>query len=185
VTDEERQAHLDAVLIGGREPVTVVVQDPDPQWPARFASARDLLVRALGDRALAVEHIGSTAVPGLAAKPVIDVSVTVPDVADEAAYAPALEGAGLVLRVREPGHRVFRSPARDLHVHVYSPGDLAAADQLVLRDWLRWHSDDRARYARTKRELAGRERRDMDDYADAKSAVIGEILARAGRGRTG
>jgi GrpB-like predicted nucleotidyltransferase (UPF0157 family) len=117
--DEDRAAYLDAVLIGGREPARIVVVDPDPAWPARFATVRDRVLGALGDRALAVEHIGSTAVPGLAAKPIVDVLLTVADVDDEAGYVGPLEAAGFVLRVREPGHRMFRTPERDVHLHVY------------------------------------------------------------------
>ncbi len=181
VTDDERAAYLDSVLIGGRQPVTVVVADHDPAWADRFQSVRELVETALGGRALAVEHVGSTAVPGLAAKPVVDVQLTVDDVEDEAAYAPALVGAGLVLRVREPGHRMFRTPARDVHVHVHGAGDPALAERLVLRDHLRRSPGDRALYEATKRALAGRAWPDMDDYADAKSDVIVEILARARR----
>ncbi len=180
MTDEERDAHLDSVLIGGREPVTVVVQDPDPEWPVRFSAVRDLLEESLGGCVLAIEHVGSTAVPGLAAKPIIDVLLTVADVEDEGGYAPALESAGLVLRVREPGHRMFRSPGKDVHVHVHQPDDPAVTDLLDLRDRLRRSREDRALYAATKRALAGREWPDMDHYADAKSAVIAEILSRAG-----
>jgi GrpB-like predicted nucleotidyltransferase (UPF0157 family) len=178
--DEERRAYLDAVLIGGREPATVVIADPDPAWPARYAAVREVLLAALGGRALAVEHVGSTAVPGLAAKPVVDVQVTVEDVEDEAAYAPALEAAGFVLRVREAGHRMFRTPQRDVQVHVHERGDPALAERLDLRDRLRQSPDDRALYEATKRALATREWADVDDYADAKSEVIAEILARAG-----
>ncbi len=178
MTDEERDAYLDSVLIGGREPVTVVVQDPDPEWPVRFSAVRDLLASSLGGRALAIEHVGSTAVPGLAAKPIIDVLLTVADVEDEGAYAPALKRAGLVLRVREPGHRMFRFPERDVRVH--QPDDPAVTDLLDLRDRLRRSREDRDLYAATKRALAGREWPDMDHYADAKSAVIAEILSRAG-----
>jgi GrpB-like predicted nucleotidyltransferase (UPF0157 family) len=179
VIDEERDAHLDSVLIGGREPVTVVVQDPDPGWPVRFSAVRDLLEASLGGRALAIEHVGSTAVPGLAAKPIIDVLLTVADVEDEGAYAPALESAGLVLRVREPGHRMFRFPEKDVHVHVHRPDDPAVTDLLDLRT----DSGGRARTEpctpRRSGRWPGREWPDMDHYADAKSAVIAEILSRA------
>ena len=179
MTDEQRDGYPDAVLIGGREPVTIVVHEYDPQWPARFSSVRDLLLTALGVRALAVEHVGSTSVPGLAAKPIVDVLLIVADIEDEPAYAPALERAGLVLRVREHGHRMFRTPARDVHVHVYEPDDPGGAALLDLRDHLRRDPGDRALYEATKRALAGREWAAMDDYAAAKTEVIGEILARA------
>ena len=179
MADRERDAYLDSVLIGGREPVTIVVTDPDPEWAARFASLRDRLRAALGSAALAVEHIGSTSVPRLAAKPIIDVLVVVGDIEDESAYLPALEGAGFVLRVREPEHRMVRTPVRDVHVHLYEAGHQAIADYLDLRDWLRVDRADRELYAATKRTLARRSWSDMNDYADAKTDVIQELLARA------
>jgi GrpB-like predicted nucleotidyltransferase (UPF0157 family) len=179
--DEDRAAYLDSVLVGGREPARVVVVDPDPAWPARFAAVRDRVRAALGARALAVEHIGSTAVPGLAAKPVVDVLLTVAGVDDEAGYAGALEEAGFVLRVREPGHRMFRTPERDVHLHVYDPDAPAVEAYLALRDHLRRSAADRELYAATKRGLAERAWEDMNDYADAKSEVIAQILARARR----
>lgn len=172
---------LAAYLVGGREAVTVVLRDHDPAWAGRFRSVRELVETALGGRALAVEHVGSTAVPGLAAKPVVDVQVTVADVEDEAGYVPALVATGLELRVREAGHRLFRTPERDVHLHVHGPGDPALTERLDLRDHLRRDSNDRVLYEATKRALAGREWADVDDYADAKSAVIAGILGRAGR----
>ncbi|MEU2351250.1 GrpB family protein [Modestobacter sp. NPDC049651] len=175
----DRDAYLQSVLIGGREPVTIVVRDHDPEWPARFQAARDRIHDALGTRAVTIEHIGSTAVPGLAAKPIVDILVTVPDVDDESAYAPALEAAGFPQRVREPGHRMFRTPEHDVHIHVYEPDAQAVTDYLDLRDWLRQSAEDRARYAATKRELATRQWADMNDYADAKSDVIAATLGRA------
>ena len=170
---------LDAVLIGGREAVAIVVVDYDGSWPARFEEVRDRVTTALGPVALDVRHIGSTSVPELAAKPIVDVLLTVPDVADEAAYLPALETLGLVLRVREPGHRMLRTPARDVHLHVLAPDDPAVTDYLDLRDWLRRSPEDRARYAATKRALAERSWTDMNEYAEAKSPVIAEVLGRA------
>jgi GrpB-like predicted nucleotidyltransferase (UPF0157 family) len=179
MSEPERDAYLDSVLIGGREPVAIVVVDPDPEWSARFASLRDRLGAALGPVALAVEHIGSTSVPGLAAKPIIDVLVTVGDIENESAYLPALEGAGFGLRVREPGHRMFRTPGRDVHVHIYEAGHQAITDYLDLRDWLRVDRADRDLYAATKRALARRSWSDMNHYADAKTGVIQEVLHRA------
>ena len=175
----DRDAYLQSVLIGGREPVTIVVEEYDREWPARFSRVRDRIRGALGARALDVQHIGSTAVPGLAAKPIVDVLVTVADVEDEAAYAPALDAAGFPQRVREPGHRMFRTPGRDVHVHVYDAGSPAVTDYVDLRDWLRRSERDRALYATTKRALANRQWVDMNDYSDAKSGVIREILTRA------
>jgi GrpB-like predicted nucleotidyltransferase (UPF0157 family) len=176
---DELDRYLDSVLIGGREPFSPVISDYDPAWPSRFAEIEARIQAALGDAALAVEHIGSTSVPYLAAKPIIDVLVVVADVDEESAYVTALEDAGFVLRVREAGHRMFRAPDRDVHVHVYSSGDQAIADYLDLRDWLRVDEPDRALYADVKRDLARRPWSDMNHYAEAKSDVIRQVLGRA------
>lgn len=175
----DRDAYLDQVLIGGREPAVIVVVDYDAGWPSRFQHFAGRVRRALGARALSVEHIGSTSVPGLAAKPIIDMLLTVADVPDEAAYVPALEATGLGLRVREPEHRMLRTPVRDVHLHVYGPADPAVRDYLDLRDWLTVDGADRELYAMTKRRLAQQSWRDMNDYAEAKSEVIEDVLGRA------
>jgi GrpB-like predicted nucleotidyltransferase (UPF0157 family) len=183
--DEERYAYLDRVLIGGREPAEISVVDYDERWPVRFRALAERIRQALGDDALGIEHIGSTSVPGLAAKPIVDVLLTVADVDDEPAYVPALESAGFLLRVREPGHRMVRTPARDVHVHVYEPGRPEVRDYLDLRDWLRVDAEDRELYAATKRMLARQQWGDMNDYADAKTQVVQDILARARAWRAG
>jgi GrpB-like predicted nucleotidyltransferase (UPF0157 family) len=121
----------------------------------------------------------------LAAKPIIDVLLTVADVDHEAAYVPALESAGFLLRVREPAHRMMRTPARDVHVHVYEPGRPEVRNYLDLRDWLRVDAEDRELYATTKRSLARQQWNDMNDYADAKSDVIDGVLTRARAWRAG
>jgi GrpB-like predicted nucleotidyltransferase (UPF0157 family) len=175
----ELDRYLGSVLIGGREPVTLVIADYDPAWPSRFADLEARIGRALGDAALAVEHIGSTSVPGLAAKPIIDVLVVVADIEDEPSYVPALVDAGFVLRVHEAGHRMFRTPERDVHIHVYSSRDQAIRDYLDLRNWLRVDESDRALYEGVKRDLAQRPWSDMNHYAEAKSDVIQQVLGRA------
>jgi GrpB-like predicted nucleotidyltransferase (UPF0157 family) len=175
----DRDAHLDAVLIGGREPRAIVIAEYDPAWPAWFEQERTRVATALGTLPRAIEHVGSTSVPGLAAKPIIDILVAVPDPDDEAAFAPLLAIAGYELRVREPGHRMFRTPARDVHVHVWRDGDDEVRRQLLFRDQLRRSPAHRAAYERLKRELSTREWRDMNEYADAKGALIEEILAAA------
>jgi GrpB-like predicted nucleotidyltransferase (UPF0157 family) len=183
--DEDHDKYLDSVLIGGREPAAIVIADYDSAWPERFADLQVRVKQALGAEALSVEHIGSTSVPGLAAKPIIDMLLTVRSVDDEAEYVEALEQVGFVLRVREPAHRMFRTPERDVHLHVYSAEDQAVADYLDLRDWLRESASDRALYEATKRDLAAREWSDMNDYADAKSDVIRAVLGRARAWRSG
>lgn len=173
---------LDEVLIGGREARQIVIVDPDPAWPERYEHERRRIVGALVDRVLRIDHIGSTSVPGLAAKPIIDIDVSVVDPHDEAAFVPDLERVGYVLRVREPHHRMLRTPELDVHVHICAAGSDWERRHLLFRDWLRTHPDDRQRYEDVKRQLAMRQWADMNDYADAKSDVIADILARAGSG---
>lgn len=173
----DRDAYLDRVLIGGREKREVVVIDYDPRWPARFEAERDRIALALGDRAMMIEHIGSTSVPGLAAKPIVDVLVTVADPDDETPVREPLERAGYELRVREPGHRMFRTPARDVHVHVLAARDPEVERHLVFRDRLRASAARRTAYERLKRELAQRDWNDMNEYADAKGSFIEGVIA--------
>lgn len=170
---------LGAGLIGGVEKREIRIFDYDPGWPKHFEKHARVVVGALDDSALRVEHIGSTSVPGLAAKPIIDILVVVPDSADESAYLPQLEAAGYVLRVREPDwneHRMFRTPEQDVHLHIYSDGCPEVKRIVNFRDRLRRNIDDRRRYEQTKRELAAMEWFDMNAYADAKTEVIESIL---------
>ncbi|QTE30369.1 GrpB family protein [Pengzhenrongella sicca] len=183
--DDDRSAYLDSVLIGGREPASIVVVDYDDAWPDRFEVLADRVRQALGRGVRRLEHIGSTSVPGLAAKPIIDMLLVVDDVQDEAAFVPALKGAGFELRVREPGHRMFRTPERDMHLHVYAVGRPETSDYLDLRDWLRVSSEDRTLYESVKRRLAQQQWADMNDYADAKTDVVLDILNRARLWRAG
>ena len=127
----------DGFLIGDIERRDIVLLDYDPSWPARFEDEWARITAALGAELMRVEHIGSTSVPGLAAKPIVDVLVTVADAENETRYLPALQRAGYVLRVREPGHRMVRTPELDVHVHVLSDEDPAATAHLAFRDRLR------------------------------------------------
>jgi GrpB-like predicted nucleotidyltransferase (UPF0157 family) len=166
-------------VIGGREHRAIVLVPHDPAWADRFAAEEARIRAALGERAVRVDHVGSTSVPGLVAKPIVDVDVSVADVEDEPAYLPALLAAGYELRVREPGHRLVRTPARDVHVHVCSAGSAWERDHLAFRDRLRASPADRDAYAALKQRLAQQDWPAMDDYADAKGPLIREILARA------
>lgn len=181
----EHDGYLDRVLIGGRERREIVVVDYDPAWPQRFEHERARIEAVLGGVAGGIHHIGSTSVPGLAAKPIIDVLVTVEDPDDELAFGPALLSAAYELRVREPGHRMFRTAGKDVHVHVLAEDGLEVDRHLAFRDQLRRSREDRQRYERLKRSLAEREWPDMNDYADAKGPLIEEILARARPGAGG
>jgi GrpB-like predicted nucleotidyltransferase (UPF0157 family) len=172
-------ADLDDVLIGGREKRAIVIADYDPAWVDRFESERARILGAIGPAVRRIEHVGSTSVPGLAAKPIVDILVAVDDPDDEAAFVPALEAAGYVLRVREPAHRMLRTPELDVHVHVWRDGCENMSRDLAFRDRLRASAADRAAYERLKRSLARREWDDMNDYAAAKGGLIAEITRRA------
>jgi GrpB-like predicted nucleotidyltransferase (UPF0157 family) len=175
------ERRLAQTVIGDRQPGPVRLVEYDPDWPIRFARIRESLAAALASTAMTIEDIGSTAVPGLAAKPIIDVLLTIDDPEDERAYAPALLDLGYELRVREPGHRMFRPPSRDAHVHVWAEGSREHRDHLLFRDRLRQSATDRDAYAQLKRELAAEDWSDVNYYAEAKGAFINEILKRARR----
>jgi GrpB-like predicted nucleotidyltransferase (UPF0157 family) len=167
-------------LIGGVEKREIKIVDYDTDWPKKFEAHAKIIADALGGSALRIEHVGSTSVPGLAAKPIIDILVVVRDSADESAYLPRLEAAGYILRVREPDwneHRMFRTHVKDVHVHIYSTDCPEVQRTLAFRDRLRLNIDDRRRYEQTKRELAAKEWSDMNAYADAKTEVIESIIA--------
>lgn len=162
--------------------VPIVLADYDPDWPMRYQQEERRIRAILGDRVVRIDHFGSTSVPGLAAKPIIDISLAVPDSSDEPAYVPDLEAAGYVLRIREPDwheHRLFKGPDTDINLHVFTVGSPEIDKHVAFRDWLRTHPEDRDRYLRTKRELAARRWKYVQHYADAKTQVIEEILARA------
>lgn len=163
---------------GGDEKRDIVLVPYDVSWPARFDVEHARIRQALGDACVGIEHVGSTSVPGLTAKPIIDVLVTVVDVDVEDAYVPALEAAEYVLRVRAPDRRMLRTPALDVHVHVCSDGSREARDLLAFRDRLRASSEARAAYTAAKADLAQREWPTMNHYAEAKSGMIRQILAR-------
>ncbi len=161
----------------------IVLADYDPAWPDLFRTEAQRVRSVLGDRVVELWHAGSTSVPGLAAKPIVDIVLGLPDSADDAAYVPDLAAAGYVLRIREPHwyeHRVFKGPETDINLHVFTAGCVEIRRMLTFRDWLRANPQDRDLYAATKRELARREWARVQEYADNKSRVVFEILTRAG-----
>lgn len=166
-------------LIGGVEKRRIELAPPDPSWPKRFAVERAKIVAVLGVKAIRVDHIGSTSIPGIAAKPIIDIDLSVKDVDDEEDYLPALTAAGYSLRVREAGHRMVRTANLGVHVHCCSTGSSWERRHLLFRDWLRYSEADRAAYGDLKKALAQQDWPDMNAYAEAKSALIEEITARA------
>jgi GrpB-like predicted nucleotidyltransferase (UPF0157 family) len=180
MTSEE---YLREVTVWERIPhrAPVELAEYDPGWPALYRREEGKIRGALGERALLVEHAGSTSVPGLAAKPVIDVVLEVADTTDEAAYVPALEAAGYVLRIREPEwfeHRLLKGDDPSVHLHVFPAGCSEVERMLRFRDHLRADGADRELYERTKRELAAQTWEHVQHYADAKSEVVRQILER-------
>jgi GrpB-like predicted nucleotidyltransferase (UPF0157 family) len=181
-TEEQRRDDgLQAVTLGPVHPhnATITLAAYDPGWPALFRREADRLGAALGADALGIEHVGSTSVPGLMAKPVVDVLLLVRNSADEPGYVTRLQDAGYVLRIREPDwfeHRLFTRPDTSVNLHVFSSGSAEAARMLRFRDRLRADDAARNRYEHVKRELARRTWRHVQDYADAKTTVVEEIL---------
>lgn len=166
-------------LIGGPEKRDITIVDYDPDWPKKFEQHANAISKALGKTALRIEHIGSTAVPELSSKPIIDILVVVSNSADESAYLSQLEAAGYHLRVREPDwneHRMLRTRERDVHIHIYSAGCQEVQRNIRFRDHLRQNAEDRKLYESVKRELATKKWSDMNEYANAKTGVIEEIL---------
>ena len=156
--------------------------DYDSSWPCRFQVEARRIRTALGESALRIEHVGSTAVVDLPAKPIIDIVLVVADSANEAAYAAVLEGAGYRLHIRERGwheHRLFKGPENSVNLHVFTSGCPEIERMLEFRDWLRASREDRELYARSKRALAEQVWKYTQNYADAKSSVVGEIMLRA------
>ena len=173
-----------AVSVGEPPPEyrEIVLEDYYSEWPLWFERAEREIRAALGEAVLELDHVGSTSVPGLAAKPLIDINLVVADTTDESAYVPKLERIGYVLRVREPDwyeHRMLRGFDPPVNLHVFSQGCEEVAQMLLLRDWLRTHDDDRDLYAHKKRQLAAQQWKYVQNYADAKSEVVQAILRRA------
>jgi GrpB-like predicted nucleotidyltransferase (UPF0157 family) len=160
----------------------IELADYDPHWPELYAREEARLRRVLGERVVRVAHAGSTSVPGLPAKPIVDIVLEVPDTRDEAAYVADLEAAGYTLTIREPDwfeHRLFKGPDTNINLHVFPRACSEFDKMLVFRDWLRADDEDRRLYERSKRELAARDWEYVQDYADAKTEVVAAVMRRA------
>lgn len=173
-TDEE----IAAARVSAPAAERVEVVPPDPAWPAAYDVVRRRIEAALGDRALEVRHVGSTSVPGLHAKPVIDVDVTVADTAAEPDYLAALEEAGFVLTVREPAHRCLRLAEPRTNLHLWDPGHPEPRRHVLFRDWLATHGDDLAAYGDLKCRLSEEGFSDVMQYNNRKAALIYDIYER-------
>ena len=179
-SDEELQKLTVGELKPHNAPITIV--EYDPSWPELFEREANRIRSVLGSKALQIEHVGSTSVPGLCAKPIIDILLVVKNSADEPSYVPALEAAGYRLQIREPEwfeHRMFKGPNTDINLHVFSEGASEIDRMLRFRDWLRSNESDREKYAQAKRSLAKNKWRHIQHYADAKTSIVREIMDRA------
>jgi GrpB-like predicted nucleotidyltransferase (UPF0157 family) len=162
------------------DPIAVVLYSDE--WADTFAVWKRRLSKALGEEAVRIEHVGSTAVPGLDAKPIIDIQVSVVDVEDEDAYVSDIEALGVSLRFREPGHRYFRPAgdrARTVHIHVCDAEGEWEREHLLFRDYLRANRKARDAYARLKQELADRYRDDRIAYNEGKTGFILDLMGDA------
>jgi GrpB-like predicted nucleotidyltransferase (UPF0157 family) len=181
---ETPEQYIQEVTIGDHQPLnsTIHLVPYDPSWPSQFSRQEVRVRHALGDKVLMLEHVGSTSIEGLSAKPIIDMVLVVSNSADEKSYVPQLEDQGFVLHIREPNwveHRLLKAPDVKANLHVFSEGCDEVSRMLTFRDWLRSHSADKELYEKTKRELAVRTWKFSQHYADAKSDVVQEILGRA------
>lgn len=161
----------------------IIIEEYDPSWPRSFESICSRITPAIGKFAKIIEHVGSTAVPGLAAKPIIDIDVLLKSPGDLPLAIAALEGLGYQHQgtLGITGRDAFQAPTHDVphHLYVCSPGSVEFSRHITFRNYLRRHAKDAAEYARLKRNLSGRFSIDHEAYTDAKTEFIEEILRRA------
>jgi len=182
--EPQSSTEIEAATVAGAERSrgAIELSPYDPAWPDHYRAVADRARAALGPRLMAIRHAGSTSVPGLSAKPIIDVVATVADSADEPGYAADLIAAGFQHVIREPEwfeHRMFKGAAPTVNLHVFSAGCPEVDRMLLFRDWLRANSADRTLYQSVKEQLAARDWAFVQNYADAKSDVVAEIMKRA------
>ncbi len=177
-----------ATTVGTPQPLngTVYLAPYDPAWPSLFTKLKKEIHEILGDKVLLLEHVGSTSVPGLSAKPLIDMVLAIADSSDESSYVKPLEANGYTLRIREPDwfqHRLLKPPQINGNLHVFTHGCQEITRMLLFRDWLRDHAGERLLYEEAKHALAARTWKYTQNYADAKTEVIQAILARASKSK--
>lgn len=180
LTDE----YIQKVVINGNieHNQTILLKPYDDRWPALFKREKNRISKILRDRALMIEHIGSTSVPGLTAKPIIDILLVVDDAGKEELYVNDLCEHGYILRIKEPdfeNHHMFKGPDTDINLHVFSKNSKEIEKYLLFRNYLRHHDDARQLYEDTKKELAKKTWKYVQNYADAKTDVVQKILKAA------
>ncbi|KAI0422811.1 GrpB domain protein [Xylaria grammica] len=174
----------DIEIIATRPQKPIKIVEYRPEWPAMFAEVEKRIRQALGDRVVVIQHVGSTSVPGLAAKDVIDVDLAVADPADEESYVPDLQAAGFIFLLREPSwyqHRFFHLEEPYTNLHVFGSDSSEMVRHRLFRDWLREHEDDRERYAAVKREaaeVAAAAGENVQQYNNRKESGLRDILQR-------
>jgi GrpB-like predicted nucleotidyltransferase (UPF0157 family) len=180
-TDEE----MAAIRVSGTvtpHNAQVYLAPYDPIWPAQYEAEAAKIRAGLGDGALVLEHVGSTSIPGLSAKPIIDIILGVADSSDEESYVPALAAQGYRLHLREPEweqHRVMKGDDPMVNLHVFTVGSSELTRMVAFRDRCRTHPDELKLYLETKQALAGQVWRHVQHYANAKGEVVEAIIARA------
>lgn len=173
--------YIQKVVVSGKveHNQTIVLKPYDENWPVLFEREKQRISTILEDKALMIEHIGSTSVPGLIAKPIIDILLVVEDAGKEEDYVVDLVSHGYILRIKEPdfeNHHMFLGPDTDIHLHVFSQGSKEIEKYLLLRNYLRAHQEARELYANTKKTLAKKKWKYVQNYADAKSDVVQQIM---------
>jgi len=181
---ESKNEYIDKVTIGTQEPHNgkIVLEEYNMNWPVLFECEAKRIRAVLGSKALQIHHVGSTSVPGLCAKPIIDILLVVSDSSNETSYVPDLEAVGYTLRIREPDwhqHRLLKGSGIDINLHVFSEKTSEIEKMIIFRNWLRSHDDDRNEYEKVKRELSQHIWRHIQHYADAKTVVIEKTLIKA------
>lgn len=177
-----RESYLKEVTLGTPERGEIQLSPYNKDWPCQYEAEAEKIRRALGTRIRGLEHVGSTSVLGLMAKPILDILLLVEDSSDERAYVPFLEQAGYVLRIREQDwyeHRMLKGTESAVNLHVFSQNCPEAQRMILFRNWLRRCPEDRERYAETKKQLAQKIWKYVQDYADQKTQVVRQIMARA------
>lgn len=170
---------LEVGVIGGKEKPKIEIVEYSQNWPDNYEEHKNEIQKYLGEVALAIEHIGSTSVPNLSAKPIIDILLIVKDSSNEDKYLKKMEAAEYQLRVREPDfheHRMFRTKEKDVHIHIFSEGSPEIDRYLLFRNRLRNNEVERIMYEQLKINLAKSNWSDMNEYADAKTKFIEQII---------
>ena len=155
------------------------LQEYNPDWADMFEEERKRILNIINMKNVLIEHVGSTSVPNLCAKPILDILLGVQNSADESSYIPALESLGYTLKIREPDwyeHRMLKGFNPEVNLHVFSLGCEELQKMIQFWDWLIHNKDDRERYANVKRMLAKKTWKYLQNYADAKSTIVGEIF---------